>query len=324
MKRTDADGSVEGKFSDGSPEQGLPATVINAEFLNNIQEEICNFIEQAGLALDGTDQQQLRKALLAVFAAGISVGDSSVHGSGSGAASSATLNHDKLGVAATGDVAAELHAEFVKFIRGQKIAQIGTKIVENNIVVTVNEIVEFAKNLIVKNILTVEGNATFQQDVGIAGALNVGGTVRSEGGFSGGVSGRNGESANYPLIRADQILPRTNGGKIAVDGNNINLSGVLAGLFSGTITGSWIPGESVYFKYAMDVVNPITQMQDLPDGTVGIFYNKNSSGTYIIQWWDMDHTQRSKTVDSGTPFVFMKKKNSSNQECGLLLSVGEA
>lgn len=198
------------------------------------------------------------------------------------------------------------------------------KIVENNIVVTVNEIIEFAKNAVVKNLLRVNGNAVFDLAVEIAGTLSVNGTVRSEGGFSGSISGRTGENANFPLIRADQILPRTNGGQISINGDNINLSGILSGLFSGTITGSWIPGESVYFKYAMDVVNPVTQMQDLPDGTVGIFYNKNSSATYIIQWWDMDHTQRTKTVDSGTPFVFMKKKNSSNQECGLLLSVGEA
>lgn len=313
---------------DGVFKNGVPGvqrgTKFNAEWCNAVQEELCNFIESAGLTLDADDSEQLWKALAAVFAAGLSLGDSMVHGSGSGANSSATLNHDKLGVAATGDVATELHAEFVKFIRGQKTAQIGTKIVENNIVVTVNEIIEFARNAVVKNLLRVNGNAIFDLAVEIAGALNVGGTVRSEGGFSGGISGRAGESANFPLIRADQILPRTNGGQISINGENINLSGVLSGLFSGTIAGSWIPGESVYFKYAMDVVNPVTQMQDLPDGTVGIFYNKNSSATYIIQWWDMDHTQRTKTVDSGTPFVFMKKKNSSNQECGLLLSVGEA
>ena len=313
---------------DGVFKNGVPGvqrgTKFNAEWCNAVQEELANFIETAGLELDADDSEQLWKALLAVFSAGLSLGNSTVHGSGSGANSSATLNNDKLGVAATGDVAAELHAEFVKFIRGQKTAQIGTKIVENNIVVTVNEIIEFARNAVVKNLLRVNGNAVFDLAVEIAGALSVDGTVRSEGGFSGGISGRAGESANFPLIRADQILPRTNGGKISISGDNINLSGVLAGLFSGTITGSWIPGESVYFKSAMDVVNPVTQMQDLPDGTVGIFYNKNSSATYIIQWWDMDHTQRTKTVDSGTPFVFMKKKNSSNQECGLLLSVGEA
>lgn len=313
---------------DGVFKNGVPGvqrgTKFNAEWCNAVQEELCNFIVSAGLSLNANDSKQLWKALLAVFAAGISIGDSMVHGSGSGSNSSATLNHDKLGVAATGDVATELHAEFVKFIRGQKTAQIGTKIVENNIVVTVNEIIEFAKNLIVKGLLKIEGDAQFDGSVGITGVLNADGGVRSENGFSGPASGRNGESANYPLVRTDQILPRTNGGRISINGDNINLSNALSGLFSGTITGSWIPGESVYFKYAMDVVNPVTQMQDLPDGTVGIFYNKNSSTTYIIQWWDMDHTQRTKTVDSGTPFVFMKKKNSSNQECGLLLSVGEA
>lgn len=313
----------DGVFKDGVP--GVQrGTMFNAGWCNSVQEELANFIEAAGLTLDADDSEQLWKALAAVFAAGISIGDSAVHGSGSGSNSSATLNHDKLGVAATSDVAAELHAEFVKFIRGQKTAQIGTKIVENNIVVTVNEIVEFARNAVVKNLLRVNGNAFFDLAVEIAGALNVGGAVRSEGGFSGGISGRAGESANFPLIRADRILPRTNGGQISINGDNINLSGVLSGLFSGTIAGSWIPGESVCFKYAMDVVNPVTQMQDLPDGTVGIFYNKNSEANYIIQWFDMNHVQKTKTVPSGTPFVFMKKKNSSNQECGLLLSVGEA
>lgn len=311
---------------DGVFKNGVPGvqrgTKFNAEWCNAVQEELANFIEAAGLTLDADDSEQLWKALAAVFAAGVTLGDSTVVG-GSGSSSQARLKHTGLGVFADG-VNVEIGAENIELVRGQKSARIGSKVESNNIVVTIDEIVELAKNLIVKGLLKIEGNAQFDSDVEIAGALNVSGGVSSKGGFFGGISGRAGESANFPIIRADQILPRTNGGKIAFDGANINLSGVLSGLFSGTIAGSWIPGESVYFKYAMDVVNPVTQMQDLPDGTVGIFYNKNSSATYIIQWWDMDHTQRTKTVDSGTPFVFMKKKNSSNQECGLLLSVGEA
>ena len=310
---------------DGVFKNGVPGvqrgTKFNAEWCNAVQEELANFIETAGLELDADDSEQLRKALAAVFAAGLSLGDSMVHGSGSGANSSATLNHDKLGVAATGDVAAELHAEFVKFIRGQKTAQIGTKIVSNNIIVTINEIVEFAKNLIVKNILTVEGNAAFNQSVEITGALNIGGTVRSEGGFSGGISGRAGESANFPLIRADQILARTANGEIS-------LGSVLSGLFKGTITGfvdgSWIPGDNAYFKRAADTIYPIVEMDDLPDGAIAVFYNAPSSASYVISWRDMNYSQRVKTVNSGTPFVFMKKKNLSNENCGMLLAVGDA
>ena len=314
---------------DGVFKNGVPGvqrgTKFNAEWCNAVQEELANFIETAGLGLDADDSEQLWKALAAVFAAGLSLGDSAVHGSGSGSNSSATLNHDKLGVAATGDVAAELHAEFVKFIRGQKTAQIGTKIVENNIVVTVNEIIEFARNAVVKNLLRVNGNAIFDLAVEIAGALSVNSTVRSEGGFSGSISGRTGENANFPLIRADQILPRTNGGRISISGENINLSGVLSGLFSGTIAGSWIPGETNYFSRTSEVVNPVTEMADLPDGSIAVFYgHPTNAATYIIQWWDMSHTLRDKTVNYGTPFVFMKKKNSQNQDCGLLLSVGEA
>ena len=320
MKRTDADGSVEGKFSDGSPEQGLPATVINAEFLNNIQEEICNFIEQAGLSLNGSDQQQLWKALLAVFAAGISIGDSAVHGSGSGATSSAILHHDKLGVSAAGDVSVKIFAEYVKLLRGQKSAKIGSKIVSNNIIVTIDEIVELAKNLIIKGLLGVEGNASFDQDLTVAGALNVAGAVSSSSGFFGGIAGGNGDSANFPLIRADQISPRTNG-------SPINVNGILAGAFSGTLSGflngSWIPGDNAYFKRSVSTIYPVVEMASLPDGAVAVFYNKPSEASYVISWRDMDYTQRVKTVDAGTPFVFMKKKNSQNQDCGMLLCVGE-
>lgn len=310
---------------DGVFKNGVPGvqrgTKFNAEWCNAVQEELANFIETAGLELDSDDSEQLWKALAAVFAAGLSLGDSMVHGSGSGANSSATLNHDKLGVAATGDVAAELHAEFVKFIRGQKTAQIGTKIVENNIVVTVNEIIEFARNAVVKNLLRVNGNAIFDLAVEIAGALNVGGAVRSEGGFSGGISGRAGESANFPLIRADQILARTANGEIS-------LGSVLSGLFKGTITGfvdgSWIPGDNAYFKRAADTIYPIVEMDDLPDGAIAVFYNAPSSASYVISWRDMNYSQRVKTVNSGTPFVFMKKKNLSNENCGMLLAVGDA
>lgn len=310
---------------DGVFKNGVPGvqrgTKFNAEWCNAVQNELANFIEAAGLELDADDSEQLWKALLAVFAAGLSLGDSMVHGSDSGANSSATLNHDKLGVAATGDVAAELHAEFVKFIRGQKTAQIGTKIVENNIVVTVNEIIEFARNAVVKNLLRVNGNAIFDLAVEIAGALNVGGAVRSEGGFSGAISGRAGESANFPLIRADQILARTANGEIS-------LGSVLSGLFKGTITGfvdgSWIPGDNAYFKRAADVIYPIVEMDDLPDGAIAVFYNAPSGASYVISWRDMNYSQRVKTVNSGTPFVFMKKKNLSNENCGMLLAVGDA
>jgi hypothetical protein len=53
MKRTNADGNASNLFTDGNPGTGVPATVVDASWLNAVQEEIAKVIEGAGLALDG-------------------------------------------------------------------------------------------------------------------------------------------------------------------------------------------------------------------------------------------------------------------------------
>ena len=305
---------VDGIFKNGV--RGVQrGTRFNAEWCNAVQEELCNFIVSAGLSLDANDSGQLWKALLAVFAAGISIGNSTVVG-GSGSSSQARLKHTGLGVFADG-VNVELGAENIELVRGQKSAHIGSKIESNNIVVTVDEIVELAKNLIVKGFLKVEGNAQFDGGVGVTGALNVGGAIAAAGGFIGGASGGSGTQANYPQMRTDVLRARTSGGKVSVpDG--------ASGAFEGVFSGVWIPGENNYFSRTSETIFPIEEMADLPDGAVAVFYGHSSEANYIISWRDMNYTVKTKTVPSGTPFVFMKKKNSQNQDCGHLLSVGEA
>lgn len=305
--------------TDGVFKNGVPGvqrgTKFNAEWCNAVQEELCNFIVSAGLSLDADDSEQLWKALLAVFTAGVTLGNSTVVG-GSGSSSQARLEHTGLGVFADG-VNVELGAENIELVRGQKSAHIGSKIESNNIVVTVDEIVELAKNLIVKGLLKVEGNAQFDGSVGVTGALNVGGAIAAAGGFIGGVSGGSGTQAIYPQMRTDVLRARTSGGKVSVpDG----ASGVFEGVFSGV----WIPGENNYFSRTSETIFPIEEMASLPDGAVAVFYGHSSEANYIISWRDMNYIVKTKTVPSGTPFVFMKKKNSQNQDCGLLLSVGEA
>lgn len=70
MKRIDADGSVGGLFTDGNPGMGVPATVVDAEWLNDVQQEICTVIEGTGATLDGTIYTQLQTAILAMITAG--------------------------------------------------------------------------------------------------------------------------------------------------------------------------------------------------------------------------------------------------------------
>ncbi|MBL8966333.1 MAG: hypothetical protein JNG85_04930, partial [Spirochaetaceae bacterium] len=65
MKRTSAPGSVGGKYVDDNPATATVGTDIVAEDKNFTQEEICHPIESAGFALDGADDYQLERSIIA-------------------------------------------------------------------------------------------------------------------------------------------------------------------------------------------------------------------------------------------------------------------
>ena len=48
MHRIDADGNVDNRFSDGNPQTGTPATVVDAAWLNGVQEDLLSAIEAVG------------------------------------------------------------------------------------------------------------------------------------------------------------------------------------------------------------------------------------------------------------------------------------
>jgi hypothetical protein len=50
-------------FKDGDKANGIPATIVTAEFLNSIQEEIANVIESQGITLDVNNRTQLKSAI---------------------------------------------------------------------------------------------------------------------------------------------------------------------------------------------------------------------------------------------------------------------
>jgi hypothetical protein len=49
----------DGKFTEGDPQTGVPATIVSADILNALQEEIAAVIEQSGKPLDKADNTQL-------------------------------------------------------------------------------------------------------------------------------------------------------------------------------------------------------------------------------------------------------------------------
>lgn len=63
MKRTTADANDNNRYTEGNPSLGIPATVVGAEEMNNIQEELCNLVEAAGLTLDANVETQVLEAI---------------------------------------------------------------------------------------------------------------------------------------------------------------------------------------------------------------------------------------------------------------------
>ncbi len=59
--------SAPGYFQNGDPAVGVPATTLDVDWANGIQEEIAGVIEHAGIALDKGNRTQLLGALLGMF-----------------------------------------------------------------------------------------------------------------------------------------------------------------------------------------------------------------------------------------------------------------
>lgn len=65
-------------FTAGDPGTGQPATTVDAEWLNSIQEELATVIESESIALDGSKTDQLLQAITQIaqaFSGGASTGD---------------------------------------------------------------------------------------------------------------------------------------------------------------------------------------------------------------------------------------------------------
>lgn len=169
MIRTNGEDHVNHMFSDGVPEQGKQATVIDAEWCNAVQEELAQFIELAGLTLDGSNPHQLRDALLAIFMAGIQVGGEGITISGVGGA--VTITNGGMSIAGGGQGSAPISV--VLSAQGLEINGVNVKEITTSGVATLNidETLELVKNLIVNGLTTLKGNARVNGDLTVDGNL---------------------------------------------------------------------------------------------------------------------------------------------------------
>jgi hypothetical protein len=71
MHRVDTDGNVSGMFSDGDPTHGVQATVVDDDWLNDVQENIVAVVLAGGLSLIKGTYTQLRDAISAMITAAL-------------------------------------------------------------------------------------------------------------------------------------------------------------------------------------------------------------------------------------------------------------
>lgn len=70
MHRIDGPGAtVDNEFTEGDPVSAVPATVVTDDWLNDVQENICKVIEDAGITLVKGDDTQLKLAIAAMISA---------------------------------------------------------------------------------------------------------------------------------------------------------------------------------------------------------------------------------------------------------------
>jgi hypothetical protein len=69
--------TVDNLFTEGSPTGGIPATTVAAGWLNDLQENVCEAIEGAGITLSKGDSQQLLLAIQAIAGGGLGPGGTS-------------------------------------------------------------------------------------------------------------------------------------------------------------------------------------------------------------------------------------------------------
>jgi hypothetical protein len=69
MHRIDTDGNEDNRFRSGTPQIGQEGTILGADWFNDVQENICTVIEDAGVALVKGDPDQLKLAIQAMISA---------------------------------------------------------------------------------------------------------------------------------------------------------------------------------------------------------------------------------------------------------------
>ena len=121
MKRISTSTAVQNKFVDGNKATGQKATQFNAEWCNQVQEEICSLLEAAGVTVGGNDHQ-LKDLFTVLFVLDLTLKSMVCKKTITGGQSTVTSDGEKISIGASGsgitdDSAAELSRMLLKLFK---------------------------------------------------------------------------------------------------------------------------------------------------------------------------------------------------------------
>lgn len=104
MKRISTATAVNNKFVDGDKSTGQKSTQLNAEWFNQVQEEICKLLEAAGITVGADDDDnQLMQLFTSLFVLQATLKSATCKKSFEGGYSAVTIDGEKISMSADGD-----------------------------------------------------------------------------------------------------------------------------------------------------------------------------------------------------------------------------
>ena len=104
MKRISTATAVNNKFVDGDKSTGQKSTQLNAEWFNQVQEEICKLLEAAGITVGADDaDNQLMQLFTSLFVLQATLKSATCKKSFEGGYSTVTVDGEKISMSAAGD-----------------------------------------------------------------------------------------------------------------------------------------------------------------------------------------------------------------------------
>lgn len=132
MHRIDTETAVDGRFVNKDPDHSIRATKLNAEWFNSVQEEICNLLEDNGVTLSDSSNEQLKDLFHDLLRGNF--GLSSIGADGSFSGKSLSINVHTQGTDQGCAVVANNGGIFVAGDDGSNLFQVNsTGVVANNL-----------------------------------------------------------------------------------------------------------------------------------------------------------------------------------------------